>query len=213
MKLIPKYKRGNQVKFKYRLGYDPELNTVRTAFVNIPEVVITPNANDYRRLALNRSRRATSPTISFDNAIDLDGLSRLVNQYWNGRTCLNTVTSFYGLQYTGAVNREFVVNPEKYGFTQIPQNQALPGDIIILSNKSNYPHHAVMFDSVAAKDSVSPQGGPIEEGDTLVNYSNGSLVQGKGYRKQNPLSMFLEPNAGGDFTGVHRYFRFTGKKK
>ena len=70
-----------------------------------------------------------------------------------------------------------------------------------------------MFDSVAAKDSVSPQGGPIEEGDTLVNYSNGSLVQGKGYRKQNPLSMFLEPNAGGDFTGVHRYFRFTGKKK
>ena len=119
----------------------------------------------------------------------------------------------YGPQYTGAVNREFVVNPEKYGFTQIPQNQALPGDIVILSNKSNYPHHAVMFDSVAAKDSVSPQGGPIEEGDTLVNYSNGSLVQGKGYRKQNPLSMFLEPNAGGDFTGVHRYFRFTGKKK
>ena len=213
MKLIPKYKRGNQVKFKYRLGYDPKLNIVRTAFVDIPEVVATPDANDYRRLALDRSRRATSPTVSFDNAIDLDGLSRLANQYWNGRTCLNTVTSFYGPQYTGAVNREFVVNPEKYGFTQIPQNQALPGDIIILSNKSNYPHHAVMFDSVAAKDSVSPQGEPIEEGDTLVNYSNGSLVQGKGYRKQNPLSMFLEPNAGGDFTGVHRYFRFTGKKK
>lgn len=213
MRLIPKYKRGNQVKFKYRLGYDPELNTVRTAFVNIPEVVITPDANDYRRLALNRSRRATSPIVSFDNAIDLNWFSKAYANYCKGNTCLNTVTSFYGPQYTGAVNREFVVNPEKYGFTQIPQNQALPGDIIILSNKSNYPHHAVMFDSVAAKDSVSPQGEPIEKGDTLVNYSNGSRVQGKGYRKQNPLSMFLEPNAGGDFTGIHRYFRFTGKKK
>lgn len=213
MKLIPKYKRGNQVKFKYRLGYDPELNTVRTAFVDIPEVVVTPDANDYRRLALDRSRRATSPTVSFDNAIDLDWFSKAYANYCKGNTCLNTVTSFYGPQYTGAVNREFVVNPEKYGFTQIPQNQALPGDIIILSNKSNYPHHAVMFDSVAAKDSVSPQGEPIEKGDTLVNYSNGSRVQGKGYRIQNPLSMFLEPNAGGDFTGVHRYFRFTGKKK
>ena len=71
MKLIPKYKGGNQVKFKYRLGYDPELNTVRTAFVDIPEVVVTPDTNDYRRLALDRSRRATSPTVSFDNAIDL----------------------------------------------------------------------------------------------------------------------------------------------
>lgn len=69
------------------------------------------------------------------------------------------------------------------------------------------------LNSVAAKDSVSPQGEPIEKGDTLVNYSNGSRVQGKGYRIQNPLSMFLEPNAGGDFTGVHKYFRFTGKKK
>ena len=78
MKLIPKYKGGKQVR--YRLGYGPELNIVRTAFVDIPEVVATPDANDYRRLALDRSRRATSPTVSFDNAIDLDGLSRLVNQ-------------------------------------------------------------------------------------------------------------------------------------
>lgn len=212
MRLIPKYKRGNQVKFKYRLGYDPELNTVRTAFVNIPEVVITPDANDYRRLALNRSRRATSPIVSFDNAIDLNWWQKL-KENCVGHTCLNTVTSFYNPKSTGSINREFVANPKRYGFKEISQKEVLPGDIIMLSDKNNRPNHAVMFDSVAAKDSVSPQGEPIEEGDTLVNYSNGSLVQGKGYRKQNPLSMFLEPNAGGDFTGVHRYFRFTGKKK
>jgi hypothetical protein len=81
---------------------------------------------------------------------------------------------------------------------QIPQKEALPGDIIILSDKNNYPKHAVMFDKVV-------------NGDTLVNYSNGSQNLKTGYKKYKPLSVFLQPNAGGDFTGVHRYFRFTGK--
>lgn len=45
---------------------------------------------------------------------------------------------------------------------QIPQKEALPGDIIILSDKNNYPKHTVMFDKVVNED-------------TLVNYSNGFL--------------------------------------
>lgn len=83
---------------------------------------------------------------------------------------------------------------------QIPQKEALPGDIIILSDKNNYPKHAVMFDKVV-------------NGDTLVNYSNGSQNLKTGYKKYKHLSVFLQPNAGDDFTGVHRYFRFTGKWK
>lgn len=35
---------------------------------------------------------------------------------------------------------------------QIPQKEALPRDIIILSNKNNYPKHAVMFDKVVNGD-------------------------------------------------------------
>ena len=35
---------------------------------------------------------------------------------------------------------------------QIPQKEALPGDIIILSDKNNYPKHAVMFDKVVNRD-------------------------------------------------------------
>ena len=35
---------------------------------------------------------------------------------------------------------------------QIPQKEALPGDIIILSDKNNYPKHAVMFDKVVNGD-------------------------------------------------------------
>ena len=46
----------------------------------------------------------------------------------------------------------------------------------------------------------------VVNGDTLVNYSNGSQNLKTGYKKYKPLSVFLQPNAGGDFTGVHRYF-------
>lgn len=53
---------------------------------------------------------------------------------------------------------------------QIPQKEALPGDIIILSDKNNYPKHAVMFDKVVNED-------------TLVNYSNGSQNLKIGYKK------------------------------
>ena len=53
---------------------------------------------------------------------------------------------------------------------QIPQKEALPGDIIILSDKKNYPKHTVMYDKVV-------------NGDTLVNYSNGSHELKTGYKK------------------------------
>lgn len=52
---------------------------------------------------------------------------------------------------------------------QIPQKEALPGDIIILSDKNNYPKHAVMFDKVV-------------NGDSFVNYSNGSHELKTGYK-------------------------------
>ena len=209
IKLIPKCQNGNFIK--YRTGYDPELRIERIGFIDLPEIVVTPDADDYRRLALDRSRRATSPTVNFDNAIDLSFIGKL-NANYDGHTCLNTVTSFYGPQYTGAVNREFVVDPQRYGFKQIPQKQALPGDIIILSDQTNHPNHAVIFDSVAKKDGISPQGKVYIKGDTLVNYSNGSQKK-DGYRKQNPISVYLGPDAGGDFTGVKRYFRFTGERE
>ena len=47
----------------------------------------------------------------------------------------------------------------------------------------------------------------VVNGDTLVNYSNGSQNLKTGYKKYKPLSVFLQPNAGGDFTGVHRYLK------
>ena len=84
--------------------------------------------------------------------------------------------------------------------------------IIILSDVNNHPNHAVMFDSVSEEYGIHNKF-KYAPGDTLVNYSNGG--RGKDdYRIQGPLIRFdSEADAGGDFSGVHRYYRYTGKGK
>lgn len=193
----------------------------------LKEMTIYPSANDYRALALLRSRNATSPTINFSGAQDLNWIQQMYDNMFGGSTCLNTLTSFYGqpryAKRVGPTNRitdfkvagnpKFVNNPERYGYKEISQSEALPGDMIILSDQYNHPHHATMYDSVATSPGVDAYGNTINVGDTLVNYSNGSSTLGRGYKKGVPLSVFDGSDAGGDFTGKHTYIRFTGEKK
>lgn len=178
---------------------------------------ITGAATSIRRLALARSREATSPNTDFTNAMDLPKYSSYPATYApklfriDPHTCINTVTGFYDPKNTVANNANLWANPEDYGYTQIPQTEAAPGDIIILSNKDNYPNHAVMFDGIATRDSEK-YGYPIHKGDTLVNYSNGGRGNND-YRLQATLRRFNDPaNSGGDFSGERRYFKYIGKK-
>lgn len=175
-------------------------------------VEITP-----QKSALNVSRQSTTPNSDFSTAKDMHSLGRFVNNHFtwlpgiDPHTCINTVTGFYNPKETVASNAKFVANPQKYGYTEIDQQDAIPGDIIILSDKDNFPHHAVMFDQVADKGGVH-NNYQYAEGDTLVNYSNGGRSP-QDYRLQGPLSRFSDPHhSGGDFSGVHRYFRYIGKK-
>ena len=178
---------------------------------------VTGAAVNIRQAALERSRRATSPNTDFSKAMDLPWYSGLAATYTpslfgiDPHTCINTVTGFYDPKHTVANNANLWANPEDYGYIQIPQTDAMPGDIIVLSNKDNHPNHAVMFDGVATKDGKK-YGYPIAEGDTLVNYSNGG--RGKDdYRKQATLKRFDDPNSsGGDFSGERRYFKYIGRK-
>lgn len=180
----------------------------------LPEIVVTPTL---QQMALIRSRRATEPNTDFSTAQDMSGWSKFSANYLAGilsnpRTCINTVTAFNDPNNTVASNVNFVTKPNEYGYKEISQDEAVPGDIIILSDKNNHPHHAVMFDSVSEQEGTH-NGYPIEIGDTLVNYSNGGR-DASSYRLQGPLPRFDDPiKAGGDFSGTHRYFRYTGKKK
>ena len=183
--------------------------------VTLPEVVVTPQSS-----ALARSREAERPNADFSFAQDMTNMQRYGASYltWvpligpDPHTCLNTVTGFYDPENTVAAHVHMVATPEEYGYKQINQKDAVPGDIIILSNKDNHPTHAVMFDSVS-EGKGTHRGYPVEAGDTLVNYSNGGRGSND-YRKYGPLTRFDNPeSAGGDFSGVRRYYRYVGKKK
>nr|DAH01866.1 MAG TPA: hypothetical protein [Crassvirales sp.] len=187
--------------------YGPDGSTV------LRSIQVTPQSS-----ALNRSREATSPNTDFSNAQDMTGTQQFGANWLaeipiigtNPHTCLNTVTGFYDPKSTVASNANMVARPEDFGYREIPQTEAVPGDIIILSNSDNHPTHAVMFDSVSEEEGIH-NGYHIEVGDTLVNYSNGGRNKGD-YRLQGPLPRFNDPErAGGDFSGVHRYYRYTGK--
>ena len=178
-------------------------------------ITVTPQSS-----ALNKSRAAKGPNTDFSYAQDMTGTQRFGANWLAGvpvigvdpHTCLNTVTSFYNPESTVASNDKIVANPENYGYKQIEQKNAVPGDLIILSDGNNHPNHAVMFDSVSESYGVH-NGFNYAPGDTLVNYSNGG--RGKNdYRLQGPLPRFdNKDEANGDFSGVHRYFRYTGKGK
>lgn len=183
--------------------------------ITLKEVVVTPQSS-----ALARSRQARRPNADFSHAQDMTGMQRFGANYLAGvpiigtnpHTCLNTVTGFYDSNNTVAANIHMVAHPEDYGYKEISQKEAIPGDLIILSNKDNHPTHAVMFDQVAEGNGIH-RGYPIEVGDTLVNYSNGGRGNSD-YRIQGPLPRFDDPEkAGGDFSGTHRYYRYVGKKK
>ena len=176
---------------------------------------ITGAAASLRQMALDRSRRATSPNTNFTHAMDLPAYSSYPASFAprlfgiDPHTCLNTVTAFYDPKNTVANNANFWANPGDYGYQQISQEEAKPGDIIVLSDKDNYPRHAVMFDSVAEKE-MQKYGYPIHKGDTLVNYSNGG--RGKDdYRLKATLKRFDDSSSsGGDFSGERRYFKYIG---
>lgn len=179
-------------------------------------ITVTPQS-----AALNRSRRAKGPNADFSNAQDMTWIQQLGATYLTGapiididpHTCLNTVTGFYDPENTVASNVNIATNPERYGYREIPQSEAIPGDLIILSNSNGHPNHAVMFDEVSNGYGKSNNGYPIAPGDTLVNYSNGGRSSDN-YRLQEPLKRFNDrKNAGGDFLGPRIYLRYTGKRE
>ena len=178
-------------------------------------VTVTPQSS-----ALNKSRIAKGPNTDFSYAQDMTGIQRFGANWLAGapligvdpHTCLNTVTGFYDKNNTVASNPNIVANPEDYGYRKIDQKDAVPGDLIILSNGEGHPKHAVMFDSVAGGYGIH-NGFEFAPGDTLVNYSNGGRGSGD-YRLQGPLPRFNNPEeAGGDFSGPITYLRYTGKNK
>lgn len=145
------------------------------------------------QIALKRSRQKQIPNSNFSNSWDLDWLGKLKGLLGRGATCTNTATSFYYPDRPTAGSNNLLNNPSEAGFQIINQKDAVPGSIIVISNPDGTGRHTAIFDSVYKGepywyyDSNDKNQYYVQEGDTLVNYSNGKHGFGN-YRKGIPLN-------------------------
>lgn len=170
----------------YSYVYTP-LHFWRHVFTNydMPPLVSGLTAEEN---ALNRSRLAIRPNDYFDKSWDLDKLGKLKGFFGWGPTCTNTATSFYYPNKPTAGSINLLNRPEEAGFRIIPQSEAVPGSLIVMSMPDNSERHTVVFDQVYRGPEYTNQYGDIiSSGDTLVNYSNGGR-KSTSYRIQRPMN-------------------------
>ena len=116
-----------------------------------------------------------------------------------GGNCIATATDNYGKQYVVVSNRDFYGDPERYGFMQIPNTEAKPGDVVQHGleqlDGTLDPTHGMVLNSVD------------ENGVGRFNYSRGSY---------DPNALVRDGRFGGqsrlivDYPNGYRSFRFVG---
>lgn len=155
------------------------------------------SAEEIRQLALAKSRDAnTKPNTNFMTATDMMDEKKLkasrnaTNSYSN---CINTITGFFNPTQTVSSNISFTQTPGAYGFQEVSQEEAQPGDVGILHNEADHPYHAVMLDSKAG------------DGSWNLNYSNGDSA----YRHGRNISAFKDPSQKHKLDHV-KYYRYVG---
>lgn len=152
---------------------------------------------EIRQIALARSRdKNAKPNTNFMTASDMFEEKRMkasrnaTNSYSN---CINTITGFFNPTQTVSSNISFTQTPSAYGFEEISEADAQPGDVGILHNTTQHPYHAVILDNKA------------EDGSWNLNYSNGDNA----YRHNRNIKAF---DAAGQKhkLGSVKYYRYVG---
>lgn len=152
---------------------------------------------EIRQIALARSRdKNAKPNTNFMTASDMFEEKRMkasrnaTNSYSN---CINTITGFFNPTQTVSSNISFTQTPGAYGFEEISEADAQPGDVGILHNTTQHPYHAVILDNKA------------EDGSWNLNYSNGDNA----YRHNRNIKAFEAANQKHKLGSV-KYYRYVG---
>ena len=79
--------------------------------------------------------------------VDLPANSRkdFTNTSWKPMPCINTATSLYNDKYRAGNCNKFMSNPEKWGFKEIPENEAVAGDLMLFLRKKDGARHAGVY--------------------------------------------------------------------
>lgn len=127
--------------------------------------------------------------------IDLPKSSRkdFTNTSWKPWPCINTATSFYNDKRRAGNCNKFMANPERWGFTEVSEDEAVPGDLMLFIRKKDGARHAGVY-------SMNSLIGPL-----CANTI--SVIEGV-YLHFMPIKPYLAVRAAG-FYKV-RYYRYNG---
>ena len=121
--------------------------------------------------------------------------------------CMLTASQWVDPHNALARSASLWYSPEKYGYTQIPQDTAIPGNLVIAKNPNNEVYHTMMINGFADKDYQFNFDGklyPVKKGDIMVNYSRGGDSPNN-LRTNIPLSVYIANSEGKTDT---KYFRY-----
>ncbi len=121
--------------------------------------------------------------------------------------CMLTASQWVDPHNALARSASLWYSPEKYGYTQISQDTAIPGNLVIAKNPNNEVYHTMMINGFADKDYQFNFDGklyPVKKGDIMVNYSRGGDSPNN-LRTNIPLSVYIANSEGKTDT---KYFRY-----
>lgn len=97
----------------------------------------------YAASALERS----TPSYDLRYCIDLEAKDRkdFTNSRWKPMPCINTATSNYNPNLRAGNCARFVNDPGKWGFFEVAEKDAIPGDLIIFFLPNGYARHAAVY--------------------------------------------------------------------
>lgn len=79
--------------------------------------------------------------------IDLPEGSRkdFTNTTWKPMPCINTATSLYNDKHRAGNCNKFMANPEKWGFHEVSEDEAVSGDLMLFIRKKDGARHAGVY--------------------------------------------------------------------
>ena len=99
-------------------------------------------------------------------------------------------------------------NGENYGYIEVPEKYAIPGDLVIATNPNNNAHHTMLIhDFTKVPENHFSQGKQynLPAGHPLVRYSSGT-TNASGYRKSVGLLEYLNNSDGKTKIQYYRHY-------
>lgn len=141
-----------------------------------------------------RALKCQTPNYDLRYCIDLDTASRkdFTNSVWKPMPCINTATSFYNEKHRAGNCNRFMANPAKWGFTEVSEKEAMPGDLMLFIRHKDGARHAGVY-------TMNSLLGPLCAN---TNYPKGNFMHFM------PVKPLLWVRAGGYYQV--KYYRYEG---